>query len=222
MATLTGGNHEVPSLYYSSASAAGYTVVAVPGADFAIASFLTVSEARAASLPEGYQTMLAGTLDYAGRDGNGAAGARFASSTIMGGGGATTIGAGSMVHTAAASDFFVSDGAFASLTDRVTHNSAGAGNFALVTGAGVATLTGGLTQGESFEIGALAAGSHAIAIANWAIGDKLTPRGLGAQLHADQISVAGGDATVTLGDGTLVTFTGITNAADIVLHGIGT
>lgn len=153
-----------------------------------------------------------------------------ASSTIRGGGGATTInagGTGSVLYTAESYDFFIGSGSLSSLTDSVTDFSAGADTLmagagtttvnvadsgasdTLVSGTGSSTLIGSLTQADTFEVGGLASGSHSITINNWTSADTFEVQGFAGQMPPAAVQ-SGADSTITLTDGTVVTFTDTT------------
>jgi len=151
------------------------------------------------------------------------------------GGGATTInaggGTGAVVWLGEDYNFFLggSTSALATLYDQVTDNSANAdtleggagftsinaagstGDVTLVTGTGDSTLVGG-SGSDTFEVGELASGSHGITIDNWLAGssDTLELQGFGGQTDITWATVTGG-ITASLTDGTVITFTGLTD-----------
>ncbi len=157
-------------------------------------------------------------------------------STIRGGGGSTTInagGSGAVLYYAETYDFFnggpqgVSD--LTTLNDNLVDNSssndtliAGAGNSVinaagstgnvlLESGSGNATLTGSNIGGvDTFQVGSEIQGSHSITINNFTAADTFNIQGTGGAPISAAPTVSGGNTSLMLNDGTIVTFTGYT------------
>lgn len=163
-----------------------------------------------------------------------------AAATIRGGNGFTTInagGTGSVLYTAEAYDFFIGSESPSLLSDSVVDNSdsadtlvAGAGvtyvnasgtgaSVTIISGSGSSTLTGSLTRADTFEVKGLAVGTHSITINNWTASDSFEIQGFGqVPLTPSEVTVLAGNTVVTLADGTIVTFTGVSNSAEVTTH----
>jgi len=155
-------------------------------------------------------------------------------STIRGGNGSTTInagGTGAVIYTAESYDFFIGSASPASLSDQVTDNTAtndtlvagagtttinatnASGTLLIESGTGDSTLDGG-TGTDTFEIGALSTGSHTITINNWTSADTLELQGFGGLENITYATVTGA-ITASLTDGTVISFTDLTNSDQI-------
>ena len=157
--------------------------------------------------------------------------------TIRGGNGSTTInagGTGTVFYSAESYDFFIGSASPSSLSDMVTDNSttndtlvagagtttinalASAGNVLIEAGTGSATLEGG-TGSDTFEVQGLTTGSHTLTVDNWTTNDTLELQGFGGLTNITYATVSAG-VTATLTDGTVITFTGITDSSEISGH----
>jgi len=215
--------------------ATGYTPVLISEND----SFLSFtngdsnSEVRGGGNTFGFD--IDGTL-YTTVSGGGTVSAGPATTnSLAGDGGSTTInaggGTGAVLWLGETYNFFLggSSAPTSTLYDQVTDNSGNAdtleagagatyinaagstGDVTLVTGSGDSTLIGG-GGSDTFEVGALSTGSHTITIDNWLAGssDTLELQGFGGSTDITWATVSGG-ITASLTDGTVITFTGLTN-----------
>ena len=107
-----------------------------------------------------------------------------------------------------------------------TINAAGStGNVWLETGNGNATLIGSSVGGaDTFEVFGLSGGSHSVTIQNWSSSDTFMLSGQTVN-QTDNPTVAGGQfalsstGTLTLNDGTVITFSGAAAGTDITVVG---
>jgi len=203
-------------------------------------SFLTLTNGDAVSSIRGggntFGFDINGTV-YTTVSGGGTVQGGTANTNSLGGnGGATTInagGSGAVYWTGETYNFFLggANAPTSTLYDQVTDNSntndtlvAGAGatsinaagssgNVLLETGTGDSTLIGG-SGADTFEVAGLAEGSHTITIGNWSSSDTLELQGFAGLENISYATVSGG-ITATLTDGTVITFTGLTNSDQI-------